>query len=151
MAVLAWAVYRLLPYALTALTSELSLWQWSVVVLWTVFMVVSEGYDGFQKRLVPRVLTRATQLARQGDWVEIVLAPLYCFGYIRAWRRQLLVSYGVVAAIVVAVVVVHQLPQPYRGMVDIGVVAGLNYGVVALLVCALRVMPAILKTEELHD
>lgn len=135
---LMWAIYRLTPYAYEALSSQLALWQWLVMLLWAVFMLVSEGYGGFQKRLAPRVVSRARLLARSGVWYEIILAPLYCFGYIRASKRQLLVSYSAVLLIVAAVIVVHQLPQPTRGIIDSGVVVGLAYGVGAILDTAYR-------------
>lgn len=135
---LLWAIVRLTPYAYEALGSELKLWQWAVLLIWTAWMIVTEGYDGFQQRIAPRVANRAMLLYRNGDWLGVVFAPLYCFGYFRAPKRQLIVSYGVLLAIIAAVLVVHQLDQPWRGIIDCGVIAGLLYGIGTIVVSSVR-------------
>lgn len=145
LALLVWAIVRLLPYALEALQSELSAWQWAVLILWTAWMVITEGYDGFQRRIAPRIAERAQHLYKNGDFIEVLLAPLYCFGYFRAPRRQLVVSYAVLFAIIAAVLIVHQLNQPLRGIIDCGVIAGLLYGVGAIIVRSVRVFREIFK------
>lgn len=132
------AIIRLTPHATQAVQIGLEGWQWVLLALWCVFMVASEGYDGFQKRLAPRITERARVVRERGGWLEIILAPVYVFGYFRAPRRQLVTSYIVLGLIICAVVVVHQLPQPWRGMIDAGVVLGLGYGLMAIVVAARR-------------
>lgn len=126
--ILSAAIFRLLPHALEIFTVNLSLAQWSILFMWSVFMLYSEGYDGFYKRLAPRIIARAQVIARKGDLLAIVFAPAYCFGYFRAPRRQVIVSYIVLTLIVMAIIVVHHLPQPGRGIIDCGVILGLFYG-----------------------
>lgn len=135
---LMWALYRLLPHALASLSYHWEWWQWVCVGVWCVFMLASEGYDGFQKRLVPRIYDRAALLRREGRTIERVLAPAYCLNYVRAPRKRMIVAYTALALIICAVVVVHSLPQPLRGMIDWGVVMGLAYGLGALLLGAVR-------------
>jgi uncharacterized membrane protein YkgB len=53
-------------------------------------------------------------------------------GFFHATRRRQVTSILVTAGIVVMVVLVRQLAQPWRGIVDLGVVAGLVWGLVAL-------------------
>ena len=137
-ALLAMAIGRLAPYAFEALRSDLSSWQWVIVAAWCAFMVFTEGYDGFYRRLAPRIIARARQLRRQGDWVSIILAPLYCFGYFRAPKKQMVVSYVAIILIVCAVIIVQQISQPWRGIIDAGVVVGLLCGVGALFIVAAR-------------
>lgn len=132
--VLCWAIYRLLPYALETLQHGLAWWQWLVVAIWSIFMIVSEGYDGFQKRLVPRIYSRAQSLRLKGNSIERLLAPLYCLNYFNTELRRLVIAYVALVLIITAIVVVHSLEQPWRGMIDWGVIAGLSYGVVAILV-----------------
>lgn len=132
-ALLCFAIFRLAPYAVEALHSSLTLPQWLVLVTWCIFMIISEGGDGFERRLAPRIASRAQQIKENGDITAIILAPLYCFGYFRAPVRQMIVSYVAIALIVLAVVIVHQFSQPWRGIVDCGVVLGLAYGVIAII------------------
>lgn len=143
-ALLSFAIYRLAPYALEALRSGLTPAQWLILVAWCGFMVVSEGRDGFERRLAPRIATRARQINADGDMLSIVLAPLYCFGYFRAPARQMIVSYVAIVFIIAAIVIVHQFSQPWRGIVDCGVVLGLAYGVIAIIV---RCMPEGIHTQ----
>lgn len=132
-ALLCFAIYRLVPYATEALRSDLSILQWIILCAWCIFMIASEGRDGFERRIAPRIAARAEQIKTNGDNLSIILAPLYCFGYFRAPLRQMIVSYVAIAAIIIAVIAVHQFSQPWRGIVDCGVVLGLAYGVVAIL------------------
>ena len=132
-ALLSFAIFRLTPYGIEAIRYDLTPVQWLVLVVWSGFMIVTEGRDGFARHLAPRIATRAQQIKVDGDIVSILLAPLYCFGYFRAPVRQMIVSYAAIIVIIIAVVIVHQFPQPWRGIVDCGVVLGLSYGIVAII------------------
>lgn len=133
---LTFAVYRLTPYAVETLRSELTIIQYLILVAWCGFMLLSEGYDGFQRRIAPRVIMRAKEIKTHGDLLSITLAPLYCFGYFRAPPRRMLISYTAILLIIIAVVIVHQLPQPWRGIIDCGVVLGLTYGICSIILQA---------------
>jgi hypothetical protein len=61
-------------------------------------------------------------------------------GLFHARPRNLMLSWGLVGAIVTLVVLVRLLPQPWRGIVDAGVVIGLVWGVVFLWVLFFRVL-----------
>ena len=50
-----------------------------------------------------------------------------------ASRRRLMVSWLVYIGILIIIIVVRQLPQPWRGIVDAGVVVGLSWGIIAIL------------------
>ncbi|MFZ1360495.1 MAG: hypothetical protein WAS27_00455 [Candidatus Saccharimonadales bacterium] len=130
---LASAIVRLTPSALEVVHYELAWWQWLLLVLWCVFMVLSEGYDGFQKRLVPRIYTRARQLYKKGSVAERVFAPLYCMNYFHAEARRMIIAYTAIFLIITAVIVVRTMSQPWRGIIDCGVVLGLIYGTGALV------------------
>ena len=102
-------------------------------------MLYSEGYKGFQKGFSPRVVARAVHLSRHPVAWHVLLAPLYCMGYIHATKKRRIVALSVTAGVVTLVLVVGLLPQPWHGIVDLGVVAGLGYGVIAILAFALKV------------
>lgn len=130
------AITRLSPRALEALTGGLDWLGWAVLVPWTLFMVFSEGYRGFQQGFSPRVAARARWLGAHPTATRVVLAPLFCMGFFQATRRRLITTWCLTTGIVGLILLVSLLPQPWRGIVDFGVVAGLLWGLVALWIFA---------------
>jgi hypothetical protein len=129
------AILRLAPVASEALSSStMTPAHWALVAAWIAAMAYFEGYRGFQLAFSPRVAARALHLSRHPTPVRAVLAPLFCMAYFAAPLRRRLVSFGVTAAVVVLVLGMRHVPQPWRGMVDAGVVAGLAWGLVSLWV-----------------
>ena len=127
------AIYRLTPLALGAFSESLGGLHWLILVLWVAFMVYSEGYRGFQRGFSPRVAARARYLKENPRLLYAVLAPFHCMGLVQATRRRLVGSWLLVLMIVALVIAVQRLEQPWRGIVDAGVVAGLGWGFVSLL------------------
>jgi hypothetical protein len=95
-------------------------------------MAYFEGYRGFQLRFSPRAVVRAQTLGQAPWWCRL-LAPLYCMGMVHATRRRLAGTWGMIAGIVMMVLLIRWLPQPWRGAVDAGVVVGLSWGVLSIL------------------
>ncbi len=131
--ILSSAVLRLAPVAWSALVSGLRWWQLGLFAASVGFMAYSEGYRGFQRGFSPRVVARALQLAENPRPLFVLMAPLYCMGFFHATRKRMLVSWCLTAAIVGMVIMVKGLPQPWRGIIDAGVVVGLVWGMVALV------------------
>ena len=134
-AILGRAVVALTPTALeTILAGTLSRGHWVVLVAWVAMMAYSEGYRGFHLRFSPRVVHRAHELGRRPSLIRLVLAAPFCIGFFSASRRILLTSWGVTLGVTVLVLLVRQLDQPWRGIVDAGVVVGLALGLLSLFV-----------------
>ena len=93
---------------------------------------ISGTGGALQPRCAPRVAARAFAAA-EGGGAAVVAAPLFCMGFFGATRRQKIISYGVSFGVAVLIVLVRTLPQPWRGVVDAGVVVGLSWGVLAIL------------------
>ena len=132
------AIARVWPYTWNALRHGLTAVQWAVLAAWVLVMLVAEGYRGFQQRFSPRVVARRLELRRHGHGVDLLLAPLYCIGYFHAGRRQVISSWTLTAGIVLLIVLVRLVDQPWRGIIDAGVLAGLAYGLGSVLVLAAR-------------
>ena len=133
------AIIKLYPLAVQPIVQQdLSIIQWLFFGLWSIFMVYTEGYRGFQKAFSPRVVRRAWTLHRKSPRLHIIVAPLYSMGYFYASRKRKLVSWILTAGIVGVVLIVKVLPYPYRNIVDAGVVLGLSYGLVTLLVISVQ-------------
>lgn len=130
---LASAVYRLWPQASALSDVALSPLHWCVLAVFVPFMAYSEGYRGFHLNFAPRVVARAAWLRRHASPQLLLLAPLFCMGFIHASRKRKVISFTVTMAIVTLVISVRQLAQPWRGIIDAGVVLGLALGVASLL------------------
>jgi len=144
------AVFRLTPIAVEPLRrGGLSAAEVATYAVWVVVSLYSEGYRGFQKGFVPRVVGRAFYLARTPRPLMVALAPFFCMGLVHARRRRLIVSWSIVLLITAAVAFVRSLPYPWRGIVDGGVVAGLAYGLASLAVTFVRALNGEVPAGEL--
>lgn len=133
-ALIAKALWQLTPMALEPLRNHsMTTLQLALYAGWVLFMAYSEGYKGFQRQLAPRMAARSLYLARYPRPLWVVLAPAFCMGLFHATRRRLIVSWTILIGVVVLVIAVRHLDQPWRGIVDGGVVVGLTWGIIAVL------------------
>ncbi|MDT8398700.1 MAG: hypothetical protein RQ899_08805 [Pseudomonadales bacterium] len=138
-AILILAIVRVGAKVVEMSAYPLNLLHWIVLVSFTLYMAFAEGYRGFHCNFAPRVVVRGDYLSKHPSPLLLVLAPLVCFGYIHATARRKIISFSVTAAIVVLVLLVGMMPQPWRGIVDAGVVVGLLIGVGSVLYFAIVV------------
>lgn len=133
------ALLRLTPIALEAMFDiGLSPLETTLCAAWVVLNLYLEGYRGFQRRFVPRVVARAHYLATRLDPPTILLAPLFAMAYFHATKSARRAAFIVTGLVLLAITAVRGLPQPWRGIIDAGVVAGLGWGTLALLIAAAR-------------
>ncbi|MCA9575550.1 MAG: hypothetical protein R3B40_17365 [Polyangiales bacterium] len=127
------AIVRLTHAALVPITEDmLTPALGAAYVLWLVFQGYTEGYRGFQLRFCPRVVARAVHLGRNPRPLHVLLALPFCLTLFHAPPRKLLARYIFVACLVALITLVRQVPQPYLGIIDGGVVLGLLWGVLGL-------------------
>lgn len=132
------AVYRLAPLAVNAFLFTFFWYHWLSLALIVLFMAYAEGYRGFQQRFSPRVAARARYLREHPTLFHVFLAPFFCMGYFHATRKRKITSISLTVGIIILVLLVRLLPQPWRGIIDAGVVLGLIWGLVSLLLfCAI--------------
>lgn len=134
------AVVGLAPLALEPIADGMRPLEWVAYVGCVGFMAYTEGYRGFQKGFSPRVVARAEWIAkhaREVPWI-VPLAPIVCMGWVYATKRRLIASWAVTLGVVGLVVLVRQLDQPWRGIVDAGVVVGLTWGTLSVIVFAVK-------------
>lgn len=129
---LLFAIFRLGPIALELSSLSLQQVHWFALVISVLYMLYAEGYKGFHLGFAPRVVARANYLAKNPHPLHLALAPLFCMGYIYATRKRQLMSIGLTSMIICFVLLVRMLPQPWRGIVDAGVVAGLMLGILSI-------------------
>ena len=136
------AVYRLSGMAMNAFVTDLQWYHWLVLIANSVFMAYSEGYRGFQLAFAPRVAARARYLLNHPRPLHVLLAPLFCMGYFHTTRKRLIVAYGLLFGILVLILIYQQFSQPWRGILDVGVVVGLSWGLVSLVWFSFQAMAA---------
>ena len=126
------AIVRLSQYALEGMAQATPA-AWVVAFFSVVFMLYTEGYRGFQKKFSPRFAKRAMMIRSEPTFFRVALAPLFCMSLFGATRGRMIASWLLVVMIVFFIIMIRQLDQPWRGAVDVGVVAGLSHGLLATL------------------
>jgi uncharacterized membrane protein len=134
LALLSSATLRLWPKAVDAFSYRFEWYHWATLAAVVIGMAYAEGYKGFQKAFSPRTAARARYLRQHPRIGHIVLAPFFCMGYFYATRRRKITSISLTLGIVALIVLVYFVPQPWRGIIDAGVVVGLVWGIVTLLI-----------------
>ena len=127
------AIYRLSIIGFQTFDYSLDWYHWLALAVSIAFMGFAEGYRGFQKAWSPRVAARIHYLSQNASPLRILLAPLFCMGFFDIARKRMIVTYCLTFGIIGMVLLVHQLDQPWRGIVDLGVVTGLAWGLTSLL------------------
>ena len=106
--------------------------------LWFAYV---EGYKGFQLKFSPLVVKRSFTLipGKNGtQWYHFLLAPFYSMGLMHATRKRKIVSWSVTLGVTAIVAAVKRLPYPWRNIVDAGVVAGLTWGSLSIVILYLK-------------
>ncbi|MBT5922125.1 MAG: hypothetical protein HOH29_00190 [Cellvibrionales bacterium] len=129
------AMVRLSVYTVEAFAQPFTLLQWFVLMVSLVFMAYSEGYKGFQKSYSPRFAARVHYLSSQANGLQLLLAPLFCMGFFNAPKRRIISSVLLSSMIVTFVLLFKLVPQPWRGILDAGVVLGLIWGLITTAIC----------------
>lgn len=128
-----YAVVRLYPKSLAAFDFSFSWYHWLAFAVNILFMAYSEGYKGFQVNFSPRVVARAKYLSSHAKPYQSLFAPLFCMGFFDAPKRRRISTAILTIMIIILVIIFQWLPQPWRGILDAGVVVGLSWGIVATL------------------
>lgn len=135
------ALWRLTPLAWQPIADgSLTALQIGLYAGWVVFNAYGEGYRAFQKAFCPRVVGRAHHLAQNPTLLRGLLAPAYCLSLFHANRRGLMVAWIMIGVIALLVALLGVTPQPWRGIIDGGVVVALAWGVVVMLILACKTL-----------
>lgn len=134
------AISRLAPTALALEFSQLSFVHWLALLFSLMFMGFAEGYRGFQKNFSPRVAARVRYLRHNPSLLRFILAPLFCMGFFYTTRKRKIVSFTLTFCIIMMVIIVSYIPQPWRGIIDAGVVFGLAWGVISMVLYTIEAM-----------
>ena len=131
---LGYAIVRLFPVTMAVFEQPLQWYHWVCMIGFIGFMAYSEGYRGFQLAFSPRVAARLRYLYEHPRPRHVLLSPLFCMGYFYIQRRRRIAIYILTTGIVAIISAVRFLSQPWRGIIDAGVLVGLTWGLVSVLV-----------------
>jgi hypothetical protein len=124
------AIFQLGRRGVITMRAGLEPVEWIALVVVLVLFVYGEGERALGRRWMPHVLERARELERSASLPNRLLAPLYAMSLIGAPGRVLARAWIGVALIVMAVLIVREFPEPWRGIVDLSVAAALTWGFV---------------------
>lgn len=154
-AILFRALGRMWPHVQEMWSYHLTPIQWICLIGWSIMSIHAEGYRGFHKKYCPRVVHRSFYLgAWQGApfWM-VLLGPFFAVGLFFANRKRLIISWCLFGGIAGLVILLKQVAQPWRGIVDTGVLIGLSIGLLSLIYHAQRAFRQldVLGNAELPD
>jgi hypothetical protein len=125
------AIFRLSVQVVALDFSLFSLFHWLVMIIFSLFMAYSEGYRGFQKGFSPRVAARVGYLKISNNLFDLILSPLFVLGYFNTTLRRQITVVVLTLMLAVLIQLMHFVPNPWRGIIDIGVIIGLTWGLVS--------------------
>lgn len=131
------AILRLAEISNQMSLQSFNMVHWICLILWVSVMAYFEGYKGFQKGFSPRVAARVRYLAKHVTLKRFILAPLFCLGYFDAERKRIIVVCCLTIGIFLIVNLVEYIPMPWRGILDLGVVVGLSWGLISMVIFSL--------------
>jgi hypothetical protein len=132
LALLGLAVLRLMGRVIDMFGYELRWYHWLALLLVVLFMAYTEGYRGFQRAFSPRVAARAKYVYHFPRLLHVLAAPVFCMGYFHIQRRRQIGIFVLTGFIVLFIVLLRFVNQPWKGIVDAGVVVGLTWGMVSI-------------------
>lgn len=138
--ILAKSIKRILPIALEpfgpSVPTPLSQFQLGAYVAMCLWFAYVEGYKGFQLKFSPLVVARAQTLKpfNGSPLHHTLFGPFYAMGLFHATKKRKIVSWSVTTGVAVIVAAVKRLPYPWRNIVDAGVIVGLSWGSISIIV-----------------
>jgi len=131
---LGFAILKIAPAIAEAFTLPLAWYHWLALLLNVAIAGYFKGYKAFQRSFSPRVAARAKYIQQNPTPVRVLLAPLFCMGYFDIIRRKQIVTYLMTLMMIGLIMSVRLLEQPWRGVVDVGIMLGLSWGFLSVLV-----------------
>ena len=132
------AIYRLYPHVKKSMSYEFSTLNWIVLAAYLIVMIVGKGYFALHRGFVPRVVNRSELLVENGNLLDRLFAPLYCMGFFKAPKKRLIISYSMLLLIITFIASASKISQPWRGIIDLGVVIGLSLGILSLVILGFK-------------
>ena len=132
-ALFAEAIVQLGRRGIATLRAGLEPEEWLALVLLSAAFLYGEGVGALERRWVPGLVARARELSAGSARWQRALAPLYAMSLVGAERKSSGRAWLGVGLIILAVLLVRALPEPWRGIVDFAVALALLWGLGAIV------------------
>ena len=126
------ALFRLYPHVRELRELPMEWVHWALLAANLFLFGYVKGYKVLHLRFSPRVVARVLYLKNNSTLPRVLFAPFFCMGYFHATRKRKIVSYCFTVLIVGLIILVRRLEQPWRGIIDAGVVLALGWGLVSI-------------------
>lgn len=137
-----YAIVRLGRRGVETVLSGMTPLQWGLLALSLVLFGLGEGVLALQKHWVPRVIERAKALGGGAARLHRALAPMYVMELMGTTPRGLVRGWGLAIGIALLAFSVQLLPDPWRGIIDLGVAAALGWALLFIVAGAIRLLGA---------
>jgi hypothetical protein len=141
LAVIAYAVVGLAARALSIKSYDLMWYHWAALVFGTLILIYAKSYRGFLLRLAPGIALRARSIRAKPTAARVIFAPFYCMGFFGSGVRTQVRMIFITLAMVAMIIVVRNLPEPWRAILDFGIAVALTLGFCFILMESLRPEP----------
>jgi hypothetical protein len=133
------AVTQLLRAALSGLAAaDPAPSTWMLSAASVAVLCYFQGYRGFQRGFSRLVVARAAHLSRHPTPWHALVAPLHVCGLVHATARRRVATAAIFVVMPALAVGVSRLPEPLHAAIDLGVAAGLTWGLAAMVWLASR-------------
>ncbi len=128
------AAARLITPVTIAFSYPMHWYHWLFLAIVLVFFAYVKGHRAFQRELSRRVVERALALRRNASLVRVLLAPLYCMGFLGTGHRARWTMIALTGGMIAFIFMVRLIPQPWRGILDLGLVIAFAWGFLSALI-----------------
>ena len=135
-----YAILRLSPVAADALSYPLAWYHWLLMLGNAAVAIYFKGHLAFQKGLAPRVAARARYLRQHTTLLRFLFAPFFSMGYFHITRRKQMVTILTTLAMVMLIMGIRLFDQPWRGLIDVGILMALSWGFLTILIYSIQAL-----------
>ena len=119
------------PYVVTLDFSKMFWYHYLSLIISIIFLGYAEGYKGFQLSFSPRVAQRLKLVFKNPSFVNVVLSPLFCMGFFGISKKRMKITYILTITIIFLIIIIERISEPWRGIIDTGVLVGLSWGLLS--------------------
>ena len=119
------------PYVVTLDFSKMFWYHYLSLIISIIFLGYAEGYKGFQLSFSPRVAQRLKLVFKNPSFVNVALSPLFCMGFFGISKKRMKITYILTITIIFLIIIIERISEPWRGIIDTGVLVGLSWGLLS--------------------
>ncbi|MFL2859727.1 MAG: hypothetical protein ACJ0BW_03170 [Pontiellaceae bacterium] len=127
-------------YAIELNINDLNWYELTSLIIIVILLTYSEGYKGFQKSFSPRTARRLNSIMLKPTIFRVIFSPLISMGFIESSRKLKYISYGITIMIITFIILIENLSNPWRAIIDFGVLIGLGWGLISFWLSCFKLL-----------